>query len=344
MNIKLLPLLKCPSCGKGDLSIHLISLFRENEADEAIVHCKGCASWYPIEHGVLELLTAPLWYIADREQFFKKYTQEFNKLNLSSPHQVPATDISGFEAQTLQQKHFDWYAANDTQSYNSYEETPFWKAEDDFAFNQWKEKINPGSLLLDVGSAQGRSAFPFKDLDLDIIGLDISKKLVAQSVNRYRTEPCKARYTFIVADASNLPITTGKLDYVVIYGVLHHLPDPGETCREVHRVLKDTGVYFGSENHESFLRKIFDFMMKLKPLWYEEAGAEPLLSKKKFENWFGDLKCEKKYYYSVFLPPHVFNFFSHSFARKILHFTDVIGNTIPGLKKAGGLILIEMRK
>jgi hypothetical protein len=40
----------------------------------------------------------------------------------------------------------------------------------------------------------------------------------------------------------------------------------------------------------------------------------------------------------------VFNLFSHHFARKALRFTDFLGNLLPGLKRAGGLILIEMRK
>lgn len=344
MHLKSLALLQCPSCGHSDLKLHMIRPYRNDEADEAIVYCEKCLSWYPVENGVLELLTAPLWYVADREHFYGRHAAEFKKLNLESPHRAAANDPAGYEAQSLQQKHFDWYAANDTQSYNAYEQTPFWKAEDDFAFGQWKAKMKPGTRVLDIGSAQGRSAFPFRELDIDLVGMDISKKLVSQSVQRYRNEPCRARYTFLVADASRLPVNSGNFDYVVIYGVLHHLPDPGETCREVYRVLKPGGVYFGSENHESYFRKIFDLMMKLKPLWYEEAGAEPLLSKKKFETWFGSLPCKKEYYYSVFLPPHVFNWFSHRFARTMLRITDFLGNLLPFFKRAGGLILIEMRK
>ena len=47
-----------------------------------------------------------------------------------------------------------------------------------------------------------------------------------------------------------------SFDYVLIYGVLHHLPDAGFACREVARTLKPGGIYFGLENNETIFRKI----------------------------------------------------------------------------------------
>ena len=195
-----------------------------------------------------------------------------------------------------------------------------------------------------MGCAQGRSAFPFRDLDIDVIGVDISKELVRQAVARRRHERCTARYTFLVADASHLPLRRESMDHVVVYGVLHHLPQPGDTCQEIHRILKPGGRYFGSENHASFLRGIFDLLMKIKPLWFEEAGAEPLLSRAKFERWLAGLPCSRTYSYSVFVPPHLVNLLGSSLAETVLRSTDAIGNLLPGVRQAGGLILVEMEK
>ena len=72
------------------------------------------------------------------------------------------------------------------------------------------------------------------------------------------------RTTFLTADGSTaFPFRENSLDYVVIYGVLHHLPNPGAAFREAIRVLKPGGVYFGSENNRSAFRGLFDLMMKI---------------------------------------------------------------------------------
>src|SRR5689334_18721990 len=100
MNTNLLPLLKCPSCGDGGMQVHVMKWHKAGEADDAIVHCRKCKSWYPVEQGVLELLTAPLWYIDDRNRFFEKYKAEFDKLQLTLPIEI-TKGTEGYEAQAL---------------------------------------------------------------------------------------------------------------------------------------------------------------------------------------------------------------------------------------------------
>jgi ubiquinone/menaquinone biosynthesis C-methylase UbiE len=199
---------------------------------------------------------------------------------------IKSIKFQNYELQLKQQSHFDWYANNSKQSYWDYEHTSFWLAADQIAFQSWRNEIQERKWLLDVGCAQGRSTFKVMDLDIHILGLDISKKLVRQAIDRYRKGNYKAKASFIAADASSLPLIDESMDYILVYGVLHHLPYPDKMCNDITRVLKPGGIYFGSENNASSFRRIFDLLQKLKPIWSEEAGPEALISKNKLLEWF----------------------------------------------------------
>jgi ubiquinone/menaquinone biosynthesis C-methylase UbiE len=259
------------------------------------------------------------------------------------PDTEPA-DSDGAALQTKQQQHFDWYAANATQTYAEYERTPFWQAADRLAYDPWRSAIRPGRRLLDVGCAQGRSTFKLMDLDVDIVGFDLSKPLIRQAIQRYRSGAPKARATFFAADASAFPLVDNVFDYVLIYGVLHHLPDPSTTCREVSRVLKPGGAYFGSENNCTVFRAAFDWLQKVNPIWHEEAGPEALISDDMLRQWFAPTDVSIATKTSVFLPPHLINLVPKAAAYQLLRSSDQIGRLIPFLRDNGGLIIVQGTK
>ncbi len=246
--------------------------------------------------------------------------------------------------QITQQSHFDWYAHNSGQSYSDYENTPFWTAADKVAFDPWQNDVEKGSWLLDVGCAQGRSAFNFIHKEVNIVGIDISKRLVRQAVDRYHREDHLARASFIAADASMLPVRDCTMDVVLVYGVLHHLPDPLKSCGEVGRVLKNGGVYLGSENNDTAFRKLFDLFQKMVPQWSEEAGPKALFSRKYLEDCFRASRVKINTRTSVYLPPHILNLLSKNAAYRCLAFFDKIGQAIPFLRDNGGLIHIRGKK
>jgi SAM-dependent methyltransferase len=218
---------------------------------------------------------------------------------------------------------------------------PFWVAADAIAFSGWRRRIQPGRWLLDVGCGQGRSAFKLMDLDIRIVAFDVSKEMVRQAVKRYREGHFAARATFFVADASRFPIRNACLDYVLVYGVLHHVPDPRAACLEVARVLKAGGVYFGSENNETVFRAAFDVLQKAFPIWYEEAGPEALISARTMEEGFRGTGVGLNTRTSVFLPPHLINLLPRGLGLPVLRLTDRLCGAIPGLSGNGGLILVE---
>jgi ubiquinone/menaquinone biosynthesis C-methylase UbiE len=293
-----------------------------------------------VEDEILELVKPSLLYADDCAAFVSRFRGSLQPLGL----ELSETSNGGVSAQQLQRRHFDWYAQNEDQTYNAYQKSPFWVAFDAATFAAWSVQIQPGGIILDVGCADGRSCFPFVNRGNTIIGFDISKALVRQAITRAITANAQASTTFFVSDASVLPFRDNTVDYIVIYGVLHHVPNPRATCREVYRILKPGGVYLGSENNVSMFRGIFDLLMKLKPIWKEEAGDQPLISCEHIQQWLQDLPILFSCRSSVFLPPQLLNLLGHRNAAGALALSDKLCTAVPGLREQGGLIVFEVRK
>ena len=338
---EVLGLLRCPECAHGPLRGEA---FAENAdgIDRGVAWCAACGSWFPIEDGIVELLRGSLAYAQDLARFWNAHepTLRSRGLRPRAPHTAAAHDSSVRE----QQAHFDWYAQNDEQTYTTYEAMPFWRAADALAFGAWRREIVPGSRLLDVACAQGRSTFPWMDLDLDIVAFDVSRDLIRQAVARYREARPRARATFVVANAVDFPFASDAFDYVLAYGVLHHMPDPEHTCREIGRVLRSGGVFFGSENNRTVFRGLFEMLQARRPLWHEEAGSHALISERDLRRWLEPLGLAATFRTSVFVPPHAVNRLDPSGSRGLLRRADRLAQSIPGLRGQGGLILLEARK
>jgi len=291
-------------------------------------------AWYPIEDRVLELLQPALAYAADRASFHKTWQHRLQEVGLSVKAGQQATE--DVTEQLHQQQHFDWYSDNDSQTYNTYERMRFWQLVDHHIFAAWCEQIKPDTRLLDVGCAQGRSTFKVTAPHTTIVGFDISKRLVAQAVARARG---RASMHFFVADATRMPIVDNSFDYLLIYGVLHHLPEPEQTCREAQRVLKDGGKLFCSENNITFLRPIFDWLQRRRPAWYEEAGEHSQMGRRELGKWLADAGLQARISTGVFVPPHLLNILPTQVGRALFELSDRVLTAIPWLRDQGGLIV-----
>lgn len=334
-------MLCCPNCEDSRLSHEVFEQASPDDIIEGVVWCEGCRHWYPVEGRLLDFMIGALAYDDDRSRFWTEHESRLVALGLAA-----STAGGGNEKdlQKIQQNHFDWWADENNQSYFEYEGSSFWRAADLIAFGSWKQEIPERSRLLDVGCAQGRSTFKFMDCDLDIMGIDVSKALIRQAIARYQAGDYVARAVFIAADASRFPIRDEQLDTVLVYGVLHHLADPGAACREISRVLKPGGSYIGQENNESIFRWVFELLQWLLPQWQEEAGPEAIISANRFREWFRDTPVEIVSKTSVFLPPHLCNLMSVSASHRSLVFTDRIARAIPFLRNHGGVIIVRGSK
>lgn len=254
-------------------------------------------------------------------------------------------DAAGAEetAQLKQRRHFDWFAEAST-NYDAYQQTPFWRSADGATFARWAPYVRRGDWLLDVGCANGRSAWPFVPTGVTIVGCDISGKLIAQAIAHAKEKGVNDRASFFVADADRLPFHDATFDAVVTYGALHHLPRPARTCRDIQRIVRPGGVHLGSENNKSALRPLFDALMKIKQLWVEEAGEEPLISESMVREWLAGLPVSIRCRTHVFLPPHLVNLLGERAGGALLRATDAIFERMPISRGNGGLLVFEMSK
>lgn len=331
----------CPAC-RGTLQWQCFTQSPSRAIEDGVVWCTACRRWYPIDGELLELLPATLAYRADRQRFWDQHRENMRRLELTEDTQLAhAADV---ESQRKQQEHFDWYAANEEQTYTSFHTMPFWSAVDGKVFAQWRRAILPGKWVLDVGCAQGRSSARFMDLPVNIVGFDISKALVRQAIASSRQGHLRAVATFFVADGANFPIREESFDYVVTYGVLHHLPDPAATCREVARVLRRGGTYFVSENNVSVFRSIFDWLMKVNPIWHEEAGAQPMISEGELRHWFSEAHFAIRAETHIFVPPHLVNMLGRRVGTALVDGSDRIGSMLPVIRRNGGLLTARIQR
>ncbi|MFL5925908.1 MAG: methyltransferase domain-containing protein [Gaiellaceae bacterium] len=339
MALDLVDVLVCPACRASPLRHEALPIEGESRRD-GVYWCTQCERWYPEQDGLLELLDERLAYMDDRERFWAEHRDALTDLGLrESP---PGAGIGDHDTEILhQQEHFDWYADNPRQTYSQYEHLPFWQALDAMTFERWRLRIRPGSRVLDVGCAQGRSTFKIVRDDIDVVGFDISKALIREALDRVQTG---ARLTFFVGDASSLPFMDESFDFALTYGVLHHLPDPAGICREIARVLRPGGTFFASENNRTIFRSAFELLQRIRPQWYEEAGAFAQISRRQLATWLEGAGLAASIRTSVFVPPHALNHVRVDIGTRVLRSTDRVAAAVPGLRDNGGLVVAEAVK
>jgi SAM-dependent methyltransferase/uncharacterized protein YbaR (Trm112 family) len=333
---------RCPQC-RGGLIPYVFEEGDNGHIRAGIAACTSCNAVYPIDDELLLLCPQELMPAELVATFFAKFAAAIAAHGVGPQTIHYAATPDKYRDQLSQREHFDWFAANEDLSYSDYAQTPFWLAADELVFEYWTRNTPQNDWLLDVGSANGRAIFPMMSNGMTGVGIDVSVQLLRQAIERSKQNGLHGSTCFAVADGNDLPFVDMSFDRVMTYGVLHHLPNPEAACKEFQRVLSRGGIYLGSENHESPLRPLFDMSMKLLPLWQEKAGAEPLISKAKLDGWHSRADVEIHARYRVFLPPHLFNALGKRVGLAVMRMTDAVFNAFPYLRKAGGLIVYEVR-
>lgn len=339
--------LRCPGCGPASapLQAHDFSTPGSDiHITDGVLVCPACRTSYPIQGRLTELVAPALQDVDHRRRFDERFAAQLTARAIQpvTPDQPGAAALAD---QLKQRRHFDWYADNQTQNYQQYQNTPFWRAADEQALRRWRPLVADGSLILDIGCADGRGGFYFTSLpQATLVGFDISRRMVENAIRRANREGFSDRSAFLVADGTRLPFAAGTFDVAITFGVLHHLPEPAAAMRAIQLILKNRGVHLAFENNVSVARPIFDFLMRIVPLWSEEAGDEPLISQRMVRQWLEGVPADLTSATSVFVPPHVLNWFSHKAADRLLRASDAIARGLPVLRDNGGLIMFEARK
>jgi len=96
-------------------------------------------------------------------------------------------------------------------------------------------------LSIDVGCGTGFvTSFELGQFET-VVGADISKRML--EVTRARLRGFNG-LSLLLCDAENLPLRSQVADFVSVSSVLHHLPNPLKSLREMSRVLKTNGLFY----------------------------------------------------------------------------------------------------
>jgi SAM-dependent methyltransferase/uncharacterized protein YbaR (Trm112 family) len=340
----------CPSCKDpgSNLRAHTFTAGTDGHIRDGVLVCDNCREWYPIGDYVLELVRPDLLYPDDAAAFQQRFATELAAIGCG-PHDITSLPAASAGAtpqaeQLKQREHFDHYAEGLKPGFKDYTRSVFIRAACARFVKLWNAQLGDShNWVLDIGCGTGISTFAFADRHV-VAAFDISKRVIQRATEEARVRGLMERTTFFVADGEFLGFKDESFRFVQTFGSLHHLPNPAHAVESIFRILKPGGIYFGVENNKTSLRWIFDLMMKIMPLWIEEAGAEPLISEKMLRDWAADLAADVHCETSVFLPPHLFNMLGLATARTILDWSDRACLQVPWLRSNGGQLVYHIRK
>jgi ubiquinone/menaquinone biosynthesis C-methylase UbiE len=94
--------------------------------------------------------------------------------------------------------------------------------------------------ILDIGCGPGRDAKIFADQGFEVVGIDLSTKMIEAAINRVKNSKFK------IMDIRKLDFEDNKFDGAWASASFLHIPkkDISKGLQEVYRVLKDKGIFY----------------------------------------------------------------------------------------------------
>ncbi|WP_049982199.1 class I SAM-dependent methyltransferase [Halorubrum sp. BV1] len=117
------------------------------------------------------------------------------------------------------------------------------------------------TTALDVGCGNGRHTESLADRARSVVGVDLSRELLREAVERARDSDFDDVASFVHGDAAALPVADDAVGLAVYVATLHHLPTRDARVRsldELARVLEPEGtalVSAWSTAHDRFDRE-----------------------------------------------------------------------------------------
>jgi len=104
-------------------------------------------------------------------------------------------------------------------------------------------RISKGKVL-DIACGLGTSArFIIENYICDVVGIDLSAKLIKMAKKGVAKEPFTGRAEFVIGDAEFLPYIDSCFDVVICESGLSLFSDKSKALREIYRILKSGGRF-----------------------------------------------------------------------------------------------------
>lgn len=130
------------------------------------------------------------------------------------------------------------------------------------------EYAGENARMLEVGAGTGRISLPLLERGADLIGCDISEKML----RRLQTKSPSVRIT--QADASRLPFPSHRFEAVITVHVMHLIAPWREALREFQRILAPGGVYLNVRTWDPVGMSIRGQMRIFWRNWLKDRGVE----------------------------------------------------------------------
>lgn len=124
-------------------------------------------------------------------------------------------------------------------------------------------EIGGRTPCLEIGVGTGRIAVPLEEAGVPVVGLDLSRPMLAKARGKSRDLP------LVEADATALPVAAGAFGSAIGSWVLHLVADIGVTVSELMRAVRPGGIVLIS--YASFGKSVWT---ELTERFAREAGAE----------------------------------------------------------------------
>jgi ubiquinone/menaquinone biosynthesis C-methylase UbiE/uncharacterized protein YbaR (Trm112 family) len=331
MRRQIIDLLRSPISG-GPL---VLEVFEEtdNEVLEGRLADPASGVWFRIANGIADLVPLEL-------RSHDQYAAFALRHGGSERRPTPATsDSTAVEDQKKQIAFFDRYHQKyEAEVVNS----PYYLVLDRISLGRWaRRSLKRGSRVLEIGCGSGRQTLPLAKLGVDVVALDLSESMLELARTKLASAGCADRADFIAASAEKMPICDSYFDGCIIYGSLHHFADPPEVLRKAAAALRPGGCFYMLEPHNSPVRFIFDWLMRVRPLWEEEAADEPLFDEAQLRGWLEPHRIRCRIRFSTYLPPHLFYRIGSRMGELLLSGSDRVLSTLPGIRRFAGVIIVE---
>ena len=329
MDEKIISFIICPNCGTSTFMLKKFSNVN-NDIYEGIVTCNLCKIWYKIEYGVLDLLPLNLRRYDLYQEFAERYEIHLNVVDAASADPQKKEQILFFK------KDFSSYE-------NDIVNSTYYSALDKLTFEKWfnenSDRIN--DPILEVGCGSGRQSIKIANKYKDVICIDISEEMILLAKSKTDQMNRPDNLNFIVGDAEDPPVKNNMFGACIICATLHHLSSPEKAIRNLSNKLVNGGLFYSIDPHDSDVRFIFDYLMKIWKLYDEEASPSPLIEEKNLQKWLLEAQIQSNIRYSTYLPPHIFLFLREKLSLTLLKCTDNFFNKIPLFFRFSGIISSE---